>query len=167
MIPWMRPEYLATDEASSVDVALHALNWYEETHGKVDALILLQPTSPLRTLETVERGITLFVNNQSSAVIGVSPIREHPMWALKNEGKFVVPFLETNGLNTRSQDLAPLYIVNGCLYIISPIMLRANHSFMGGNLIPLVIESAWESMDIDSLADVLLANYFLQHIKLE
>ena len=47
-VPWLRPAHLATDIAGSVDVALHALDWFEMQHGTVDALLLLQPTSPLR-----------------------------------------------------------------------------------------------------------------------
>src|SRR5438093_3043672 len=47
-VPWLRPAALATDTASSVDVCLHSLDWYEQAHGAVDGLLLLQPTSPFR-----------------------------------------------------------------------------------------------------------------------
>ena len=59
-VPWLRPVDLATDTASSVDVALHALNWYESERGAVDGILLLQPTSPFRSKETIQRGIELF-----------------------------------------------------------------------------------------------------------
>ena len=49
LVPWLRPEDMAIDSASSVDVSLHALDWYQSEVGKVDGLILLQPTSPFRT----------------------------------------------------------------------------------------------------------------------
>ena len=59
-VPFIRPANLATDTANSVDVALHALDWYETYHGKVDGLLLLQPTSPFRSKSNVLRGIKLF-----------------------------------------------------------------------------------------------------------
>ena len=60
LVPWLRPRELATNEASSVDVALHALNWYEAERTVVDGLLLLQPTSPFRSRNTVLNGISLF-----------------------------------------------------------------------------------------------------------
>jgi CMP-N-acetylneuraminic acid synthetase len=68
-VPWLRPSELATDNASSVDVALHALDWYEASKGSVDGILLLQPTSPFRTPETVPRGIELFRINNYQTVL--------------------------------------------------------------------------------------------------
>lgn len=85
-VPWLRPSVLATDTASSVDVALHALNWYEAEKGSVDGLLLLQPTSPFRTKNSVHRGIELFSKNGRQPVLGVSPTHAHPMWTLKKRG---------------------------------------------------------------------------------
>ena len=72
-VPWLRPAELAIDTASSVDVALHALDWYEAEKGAVDGLLLLQPTSPFRTQATVQRGIELFSQHDYQPVLGVSP----------------------------------------------------------------------------------------------
>ena len=60
LLPWLRPAELATDTASSVDTALHALDWYEAEKGAVDGLLLLQPTSPFRSRDTIYKGIKLF-----------------------------------------------------------------------------------------------------------
>ncbi|HIF59709.1 MAG TPA: acylneuraminate cytidylyltransferase family protein, partial [Rhodospirillales bacterium] len=60
LVPWSRPPELATDTASSVDVCLHALAWYEKEIGRIDGLMLLQPTSPFRSRKSVLRGIELF-----------------------------------------------------------------------------------------------------------
>ena len=77
LVPWLRPDALASDTASSVDVAIHALDWYESEKGLVDGLLLLQPTSPFRTRETVSRGIKLF-DERKCAVIGMSEVQIHP-----------------------------------------------------------------------------------------
>lgn len=163
-VPWLRPAELATDTASSVDVALHALDWYEAEKGAVDGLLLLQPTSPFRTKQTIQRGIELFAEHARQPVLGVSPAQIHPMWTLKIERDYLVPFLPEHGMEVRSQDLAPAYVVNGSFYLISPADLRARRSFAGGKTIPLLVPSPQEAWDIDtewdwSIADAMVAGY--------
>lgn len=150
MVPWLRPADLATDTASSVDVALHALDWYEAKKGAVDGVLLLQPTSPFRTRETVRKGIKLFVKHERQPVLGISPTHAHPMWTLKTEGDYLVPYMQEHGLVTRSQDLPPAYVVNGSFYLISPAELQAYKSFLGAKTVPLLIESPQEALDIDT-----------------
>jgi CMP-N,N'-diacetyllegionaminic acid synthase len=156
-VPWLRPADLATDTASSVDVVLHALDWYESEKGAVDGLLLLQPTSPFRTKATVRRGIELFVENGRLPVLGVSPTHAHPMWTLRMEGNYLIPFMREHRIATRSRELAPVYIANGCFYLIVPAELRAGHSFVGAKTIPLEIESPKERLDIDTEWDWMVA----------
>jgi CMP-N,N'-diacetyllegionaminic acid synthase len=161
-VPWLRPAELATDTANSVDVALHALDWYETEKGVVDGLLLLQPTSPFRTRETVGKGIELFVQHDRQPVLGVSPTHAHPMWTLKMADDYLVPFMSGQGLETRSQDLSPAYIVNGSFYLISPAELRACRTFVGSKTVPLLIESPQEAVDIDTEWDFKIAEIISQ-----
>jgi CMP-N,N'-diacetyllegionaminic acid synthase len=166
-VPWLRPAELASDTAGSVDVALHALNWYETEKGKVDGLILLQPTSPFRSKETVRRGIELFRNNNRQSVIGVSATHAHPMWTLRMEGDYLVPYLEEHGFGMRSQDLPPAYVWNGVLFLISPEELRERRNFVGLKSTPLIIESSQEAMDIDTEWDWKVAETALNNIAVD
>ena len=156
-VPWLRPAELATDTASSVDVALHALHWYEAEKGAVDGVLLLQPTSPFRTQATVQRGIELFSKHGHQPVLGVSPTHAHPMWTLKMDGDYLAPFTSDHGLENRSQDLPPAYVVNGSFYLISPTELRVCRSFRGKKTVALLIESQKEALDIDTDFDWLCA----------
>ena len=163
-VPWLRPAELATDTASSVDTAIHALDWYEAEKGPVDGLLLLQPTSPFRTRATVQQGIELFGKHGHQPVLGVSPTHSHPMWMLKMDGDYLVPFLQEHGFGTRSQDLPPAYVVNGSFYLITPTELRACRSFVGPKTVPLLIEALQEVVDIDTewdfkMAEFIVANY--------
>ena len=162
-VPWIRPEELSSDTSSSVDVALHALDWYEAHTGKVNGLLLLQPTSPFRSKKNIIKGIELFCLNKFKPVIGVSLTRDHPMWAMKKRGDYLIPFMTEHGFGKRSQDLPTAFIVNGSFYLISPEDLRKNHSFIGLNTIPLVIESFQEALDIDTEWDFKMAEYFIEH----
>ena len=150
LVPWLRPAGLSNDTASSVDVALHALNWYERENGKVDGLLLLQPTSPFRTRETVLRGITIFRENQSQPVFGVSPAESHPMWCFRVNDQITRSFIDSGGLHLRSQDLPPAFVFNGAFYLITPDELRTKNCFYGDNMLPLIMDQPKETIDIDT-----------------
>jgi CMP-N,N'-diacetyllegionaminic acid synthase len=149
LVPWMRPAELATDTATSLGACLHALDWYEEEKGRVDGLLLLQPTSPFRSRKSVLEGVHQFRANTRRAVIGISPAESHPLWCFQIENGQLRPFLNTGGLHLRSQDLPPAYVVNGAFYLIAPERLRHAHSFFSDDMVPLVMERE-ESIDIDS-----------------
>jgi len=163
--PWLRPHELATDISSSADAALHALDWYEDNHGLVDGVLLLQPSSPFRTKQTIKKGIDLFLESNLSAVIGVTPSHSHPKWTFRIKDGVLSPFLKVNGLSSRSQDLEQVYIVNGSFYLLTARDLRKFKSFFIKESIPLVINSNIESLDIDTEEDWDLAEYFLKKIK--
>ncbi len=160
LVPWLRPAELADDTASSVDVCLHALDWYEVSVGKVDALLLLQPTSPFRSRETVFRGLELFSSHGGRSVVGVSSAASHPMWCYRIISKKLRPFTDA-GHDLRSQDLPPAYVVNGAFYLISPGELRTRRTFLSDGTVPLVIDQQEESLDIDTEWDWRLAEAML------
>ena len=162
-VPWKRPADLATDTASSVDVALHALNWYESEKGPIDGLLLLQPTSPFRSRKTVRNGIELFQSSGHQPVLGISQAATHPMQTLKLEGNFVVPYMKDYVLNMQSKELTNAFIVNGSLYLITPADLRKNRTFNGGKTVPLLIESPHESLDIDTEWDFMMAEQIVKN----
>ena len=162
LVPWLRPAKLATDTASLVDVSLHALEWYESENGKVDGLLLLQPTSPFRKRDTVLKGIELFRAHQHRPVLGISSAESHPMWCFQVKGETMRPFINDTGLCLRSQDLPPAYVINGAFYLVAPEYFRKSRSFYSEDMVPLVIDEPAESIDIDTewdwkLAEALLA----------
>jgi CMP-N,N'-diacetyllegionaminic acid synthase len=150
LVPWRRPAELATDTAGSVEVCLHALDWYESVRGRVDGLMLLQPTSPFRSPETVARGIALFRGANRRSVIGVGPALSHPFWCVEVNGTSIRPFIEGQGKSQRSQELPPAYVVTGAFYLIRPDELRNERSFRTESTAPLIIEEPAECIDIDT-----------------
>lgn len=161
LVPWLRPDELSSDTATSADTCLHALDWYEAENGKVDGLLLLQPTSPFRSRDTVLKGIDLFRSHQYRPVVAISPALSHPMWCLKLESGLMRPFMEGRGLQTRSQDLPPAYTVNGAFYLLKPDDLRKSKSFYGEDMVPLPMDKPEESIDIDTELDWKMAETIL------
>ncbi len=160
LVPWLRPAALATDMVSTVDVALHAVDWYEATHGAVDGLLLLQPTSPFRRPESLERGCALFAGHGGRAVIGLSPAMSHPMWCYRLEDGRLRLFVEGGG-DVRSQDLPPAYVINGAFYLVRPAQLRTERAFLRDDMVPLVMDQPAEALDIDTEWDWRLAEAML------
>jgi CMP-N,N'-diacetyllegionaminic acid synthase len=149
-VPWLRPSELASDSASSVSVALHALNWYESEKGAVDGVLLLQPTSPFRTHASVIKGIGLFEQHSHKPVLGVSITPDHPMWMFKMVDGYLRPYLSNHTIGIRSQDLPIVYVANGSFYLISSTDLREKGSFVGEKTIPLIADSPENALDIDT-----------------
>jgi N-acylneuraminate cytidylyltransferase len=156
LVPWLRPAHLASDTASSVDACLHALDWFEREFGTIDGLMLLQPTSPFRTRESVLTGIDLFRSSGLRSVIGVSPAKSHPFWCFRVEEGWLRPYFPGADLTARSQDLPPAYVINGAFYLITPTRLRRDRTFMSADMLPIMM-SEKEGLDVDSEEDWALA----------
>ncbi len=160
-VPGLRPAALASDTASSVDVAVHALAQYEQEHGPADALLLLQPTSPFRSRASMHAGLSLFACHPGCSVVGVSSATTHPLWCFRLDGGKLQPFVENGGLHLRSQDLSPAYVVNGAFYLVPADVLRDSHSFYAPEILPLIMEDPAELVDIDTEQDWQLAEQVL------
>lgn len=157
LVPWLRPTSLATDTATSADTVLHALDWYESEHGIVDGVMLLQPTSPFRSSETILEGLKQFYKRRRS-VVAVSAVKIDPArcFFIKEQNlKMCAP------TSNHTQDTA--YAVNGALYLISPDELRKSRSFFSTTSVPLILNSNRESLDIDNDFDWWLAERMLEY----
>jgi N-acylneuraminate cytidylyltransferase len=157
--PWLRPSEIATDTATSVDVAIHALDRYEREFQKVDGLLLLQPTSPFRTKEYLERGIAEFISNPEDSVIGVTPVRENPAWWVSIGDGQIQKIGKENILEISIENK---YRINGSFYLTSSANLRSRKSFYSEKTKSLICNSLIESIDIDSEAEFELAQKLCQ-----
>lgn len=161
LAPWLRPSNLATDYSTSIDVTLHAIQWYQENVSSIDAVLLLQPTSPFRFQEDMERGIELFKTNSNTSIIGVSEAKNHPLWTFKIDNDLLIPYIDKTGLKMRSQELPKAYTINGSFYLISPKNLEIHKSFFLANSIALISNHEETNIDIDTMEDWNKAEYYL------
>lgn len=153
-VPGLRPAELASDTAGSVEVALHALEQYERAHGPVDGLLLLQPTSPFRTSDTIRAAVQKFTESAGRyPIVSVSPVTSHPAWCFRIVDRCIEPFLGWGSMNKRSQDLEPAYVLNGAIYLIAPARLNRERSFLTTDTQALMMLNSSEQIDIDTLGD--------------
>ena len=161
-VDWLRPAELSDDSASSVDVALHALEYYEKLGTNFNEMILLQPTSPLRSPESILGAYETFKKEGDKPLVSVSPVKDHPMRAVKIIDGRGLAFMESNGFMMRSQELPKAYSLNGSIYITKTSDLKKNLTFVPELFTPYIIMSNVESIDIDDAEDLRFANYLLK-----
>lgn len=160
-VPFMRPAHLSGDHASHVGVIAHALDWLEAECGLPEFICLLQPTSPLRQAEDIDALVELVRRTGADCGITVSPVRHHPahMFVVSEAGA-ARPFVSVASGYQRSQDLPPLHVVNGAVYVLRPETFRTRDSVLSDNLVAHVMPEM-RSIDIDTDHDFQLAETIL------
>ena len=68
LVPWKRPETISKKNSKSISFTMHAIKWFEKKYGKLDTVILLQPTSPFRSVKTFKKMFKKFLLNKNSIV---------------------------------------------------------------------------------------------------
>lgn len=151
-----RPTELAQDHSSVVDVALRVINKFEEKGETFDIIVLLQPTSPIRTGNNIDEAITLLLKDKDTeGVISVVAMKDtHParMYQMANEQ--LMPLDKSLEIKRR-QDLEPVYYRNGCIYAIKVEALKHQRSFMPLNKKGYIMPSAWLA-NIDDERDLII-----------
>lgn len=161
-VPFLRPDYLSTDTAGTIDVVLHALEYFEAGGISFDNVILLQPTSPLRSSKDIKKALALFDNNKCDSVISVCEAMVHPLLLRRiGQNGLLQDFIEQRDKHVRRQDMEKVYQLNGAIYITKVGSLERNHSFYGERNIPYVM-SEESSMDIDEELDLQVAELILK-----
>ena len=156
-VPFLRPSVLATDTATTNDVLLHALHFYEQMGRKYDAILLLQPTSPLRTDQQIKEAIEVF-HNEVDMVMGVKMSHAAAVMCHENEQGMLEVTLSNKA--TRRQDVKTYYEVNGAVYIINVKSLKEKSLPNFEKRVKYVMP-AENSIDIDTLFDFEMAEFIL------
>lgn len=164
-IPFLRPENLSSDTASSADALIHAVNAYEEiTKKKYDYIIELMCTNPFKSGEMIDDIIsTLDRNEKADAVITVERLLDHhPARIKKIEDGYIRDFCVEEELESRRQDLKPeAYIRNGNIYALRRDLLMIQKARYGTNFcIPYYKEDV-PSANIDEPSDFYKAESLL------
>lgn len=121
-VPFLRPDHLATDNASSADVVAHALEWVHQQGYEPTIVVLLQVTTPLRTAGDIDSAIEKLQNSASAqSVVSVSDFITPPLWSVKqNKDGFLTTYFEPDMLwkddIPRSQDLPDIKHPNGAVF---------------------------------------------------
>lgn len=159
-VPFRRPDFLATDDASSVDVVIHALDWLTDHEQYVpDAVVLLQPTCPFRTAADIDEAIAIFDAGESECLMSVSPVLQHPCeMVTRDDGKLV--WAVSPPAAGRRQLFPTYYFINGATYIVTTRFLKDRRRFDDPSAALQVIDPR-HGIDIDDSYQLELARTML------
>ena len=135
-VPFLRPETLATDTASSIAVVQHAVSYLENQGEFFDAVCLLQPTSPFRPKGFIDKAIQKFIQDGADALVSVLPVPHefNPHWVFKpNEKGFLQIATGEAEIINRRQDLPRAFFRDGAIYITKTSVIKEG-SFYGTKL---------------------------------
>ncbi len=161
-VPFLRPEDIANDTSKSIEYYLHALDFYKKRNVEFDAVLLLQPTSPLRTFELLKNSIEIFKNENKDSLISVYKeeyINDLVMYKNTSEVD-LKPLNENHNKGVRRQDHGSIYVRNGAIYITKVSYILEKELIISDN--PLFIEmKKSDSLNIDTIEDLELVRKIL------
>jgi CMP-N-acetylneuraminic acid synthetase len=165
--PFMRPDELSGDTSTSVDMWRHAWLAAEEHYGRqFDLSVLLEPTSPLRRPEDVERTLRALIDNDAPAAATVSPTPAHytPHKTLKINDKGEIDFyLERGAMHSLRQGIPPYYHRNGLCYAVTRDHLVNQGFIIDRNAVAVVVDR--HVVNIDEMFELDLAEWLLEREK--
>lgn len=156
-VPFLRPAELATDDSSMVDAVKHAWENHRNAQGKCfDYVVLLQPTSPLRTSAHIHDAIEFYFKNRRSdddTLASVYQVSQKHGWLMQSPGEsdYIKFCMDVSAKNPQRQKLRPYFLPNGAIYIVRGSALSGG--FYSDKTLPFVMD-ATDSVDIDALADL-------------
>ncbi|WP_288368827.1 acylneuraminate cytidylyltransferase family protein [uncultured Roseivirga sp.] len=159
-VPFLRPPELSTDTASSQDVVLHAIDWYEKNRKEVDTIILLQPTSPFRTSIHIKEALKLY-SSSLDMVVSVKLSKTNPYFNLFEETEEGYLRKSKEAKATRRQDVPQVWEFNGAIYIMNVNSIKNKKIGDFTKSIKYEMDSV-SSIDIDDQLDWELAKILLE-----
>jgi len=156
-VPFKRPMELADDSAKTIDVVLHAIEYFDNIDEKYDVLVLLEPTSPLREAKDIDNAIEELINTQDAeSIVGIAKVEStHPAFLIKLENKFLRPYLFEDFKVLRRQEIDELFFYEGSLYISYIESLKKRKNFYHKKTLGYIVPK-WKSFEVDDITDFVI-----------
>lgn len=156
-----RPAELATDTATSEQALLHAIKHIEQNSGnKIDIVVFLQATSPLRESSDIDNALQKFVNENADSLFSAAVLDDFLIWGTV-KGAFTSINYDYRNRGLR-QNREKQYVENGSIYIFKPDILRKENNRLGGKIVLYEMEF-WKSYEIDSYEDLEICEYYIKN----
>jgi N-acylneuraminate cytidylyltransferase len=165
-VPFMRPDYLATDKSGSNGVILHAYQYYVELGRHYDAIVLLQPTSPFRLSRDIQNAIGLY-SDKVDMVVSVKEATTNPYYnsyEVNEQGYLHIS--KGDGKYQRRQDVPKAYEFNGAVYVINPTSLIEKGMENFDKILMSEMDEI-HSLDLDTLLDWHMAEIMIKEKMVE
>jgi N-acylneuraminate cytidylyltransferase len=159
--PFVRPPHLALDDTPSMPPLLYTI---ERLEKKYDYVVLLQPTSPLRSVSDIDGCIAACIEHNVPACISITEAPKSPYWMYQMDSEGRLRSILTASENALSrQQLPAAYVLNGAVYVARTEWLKKEGSFMSPATIGYVMPRE-RSLDIDTKLDMGICDYLLSKV---
>ena len=165
-VPFLRPTELSGDKSSSISAVQHGLGWLKEYEGEqYDYLMILQPTSPMRTAEDIDECIRLVVDTGADSVMSMYELTDFSLKKIKKiKDGIILPFFQEEGAtSSMRQDLEKMYKRNCAVYLTKVSFIKEGDLF--GKISRAYIMPEERSVDINQPVDFDLAEFWLARQK--
>ena len=153
-----RPKEIANDIASSEEALIHAIDTIEKVE-KIDRVVFLQATSPIRKNEDIDGAMTVFENGNYDSLFSMSVLEDYCIW--KEDNGQIGSWSYNYEMRGRRQEREKLYLENGSIYIFTPESLRKNNNRLGGK-IGMYEMPFDQSYEIDNVEDLSRCEFFMR-----
>jgi len=163
-VPFLRPKELATDDALAIPTVQHAVITVEKIKNiKYNYVIMLQPTTPLRETEDIDKALAMLIEADADGVISVVDVDNwHPMKMKKfDENSYLIDYKTPPVENPPRQILPKVYMVNGAIYATKRDVFMEKNTFKGEKCLGYIMPPE-RSVNIDTEIDFLIAEYYLR-----
>lgn len=163
---YRRPSLLADDYATTVDVVLDVLVWLKDVDNYTpDSILLLQPTSPLRSVGDIDKSIKQFIKGGKNCLVGVHEMVEHPYECVTGIKEDNWAYLAKQGnLPSRRQDYnEAYYYINGAIYLVDTDFFKKEQCFIKEKQTDFYVMPQERGVDIDGYSDLKMAEYIINN----
>ena len=158
---YIRPKNLAEDESNILDSIIHSVNYLKRINKNYDAIILLQPTSPARSIRELYLALKLFEKKKLESLASVCKTREHPSEVIELKRRNFKFLLKRKNKNIQRQQYKKFFFIDGDFYIANLNFLKKNKSFLSEKKTwPFITKKTWP-IDIDYIDDFKVAQSFV------
>lgn len=153
-VPFLRPSEIAQDHSATIDTVLHAIDSFKN----YEYILLLQPTSPLRSSQDIQDIIKYGLETKASSIVSVCVSAKHPRWMYEFGKKNVLQPIADMPFATRRQDMGDVYELNGALYFFRAEWIKKSKAFIDGDTLGFIMPKK-RSIDIDTALDFEIAKH--------
>jgi len=163
-VPFLRPAELATDHASTYEVIRHALADCARRGQQFEYTVLLEPTSPLREDDDIDRMLDRLDRGSADfdSIVSVGEVMHHPAIMKRLSGERLDPFVAELSAATRRQDNAPAYFPFGVAYMAKSAALLEHNTFYMPRCLAFPLRR-YQNYEIDDLYDWLCVQAVMRH----
>ena len=165
-VPFLRPKKISTKNSTINEVAIHALEFFKKQSMNFDILLILQPTSPLRTAKIIDQAISYYFKKKASAVVSVTKLDHPTEWCnILPKDNNMKNFLNKKILkNSQSHNFKQKYRLNGSIYLVDiNKFYKEKNLYLKSNIFAFKMAESM-SVDIDNKLSFNIAEYIMKKL---